>query len=180
MFPVKSNQIEDLFTEIGKLYPKQLTLVNKTIKDQPLIYVNQKFEEFTGYSSIEVLGKNCRFLQKNLQSPIRKLRIKSSLQHYINNSIDCCVDLKNYKKDGTVFYNRLCLIHYGEEFCVGLQNQVDKISLKEVIPTPLEVLRPFSMAINEHFSSTVKADDEFYRKVASLLEDACDQLVRLS
>ncbi|HKL03864.1 MAG TPA: PAS domain-containing protein, partial [Cryomorphaceae bacterium] len=31
--------------------------------DLPLIYINQGFTEMTGYSSDEVLGKNCRFLQ---------------------------------------------------------------------------------------------------------------------
>lgn len=71
--------------------------------DNPLIYVNSGFENVTGYSRDEVLGKNCRFLQgEDTYQP--QLDI---LRHAIKAHKDCKVVLRNYRKDGTMFYNEL-------------------------------------------------------------------------
>ncbi len=40
-----------------------IVIVDSTVSDQPLIYVNKSFEEITGYSREFSVGKNCRFLQ---------------------------------------------------------------------------------------------------------------------
>jgi len=41
-----------------------VTIADATAEDLPLVYVNPAFEKMTGYSSDEVLGRNCRFLQQ--------------------------------------------------------------------------------------------------------------------
>lgn len=76
-----------------------------TQADNPLIYVNHAFCEMTGYSQEEVINKNCRFLQAQDkdQPEIDKLRIA------IKEHRDEKVLLKNYKKDGTVFWNELII-----------------------------------------------------------------------
>jgi PAS domain S-box-containing protein len=43
--------------------PCALTVADATQPDEPIVYVNGTFEVTTGYSSAEVLGRNCRFLQ---------------------------------------------------------------------------------------------------------------------
>lgn len=70
--------------------------------DNPLIYVNPRFEEMTGYSH-EVLGRNCRFLQgtDTEQPAIAELRTA------IREGKECNVILRNYRKDGTLFWNEL-------------------------------------------------------------------------
>lgn len=40
-----------------------ITISDPSLPDNPLIYVNKGFEELTGYTAREVLGKNCRCLQ---------------------------------------------------------------------------------------------------------------------
>lgn len=40
-----------------------ISIADMSYDDQPLIYVNKTFEDITGYTSDEILGKNCRFLQ---------------------------------------------------------------------------------------------------------------------
>jgi len=71
--------------------------------DMPLIYVNPAFERMTGYSAAEVLGTNCRFLQgsERDQAEIGRLRTAIKLGK------DCTVVLRNYRKDGTLFWNEL-------------------------------------------------------------------------
>ncbi len=72
-------------------------------KDNPIIYVNQAFEQLTGYSLNEVAGYNCRFLQGNnsQQREIAKIR------RAIKQGKECYSILKNYRKDGTEFWNEL-------------------------------------------------------------------------
>ncbi len=91
----------------------------------PIIYFNPSFQELTGYSSEEILGKNCRFLQleDTQQDGINKIR------EAIKHSKSCQVTLRNYKKDGTLFWNELYInpiknadglvTHY-----IGVQNDI--------------------------------------------------------
>ncbi len=76
-----------------------------TLPDMPLIYVNPAFEELTGYTSEDILGKNCRFLQgpETDQKEIDKIR--AAIKH----EESCTVTLLNYKKDGTPFWSELSI-----------------------------------------------------------------------
>lgn len=71
--------------------------------DDPIVYVNSAFERTTGYVAEEVLGRNCRFLQGEDcdQPPLDELRAA------LREGRVCRVVLKNYKKDGTPFWNEL-------------------------------------------------------------------------
>jgi PAS domain S-box-containing protein len=71
--------------------------------DYPLVYVNEAFEQMTGYSEAEVLGRNCRFLQ----GPDTNTHDVSYLRSAILGSEHCLVQLRNYRKDGTPFWNEL-------------------------------------------------------------------------
>ena len=73
--------------------------------DDPIIYVNPAFERMTGYSAQETLGRNCRFLQgtEREQPALEELRAALRDGH------QCKVILRNYKKDGTLFWNELSI-----------------------------------------------------------------------
>ncbi|MDT7827485.1 PAS domain S-box protein [Pricia sp. S334] len=73
--------------------------------DNPIIYCNPAFEEMTGYSKGEIINKNCRFLQAddNDQEGVLKLR------NAVNAGRGCHVQLRNYKKDGTLFWNEVSI-----------------------------------------------------------------------
>lgn len=78
-----------------------ISISDALLPDMPLIYVNAGFEKMTGYAAHEVTGKNCRFLQGNetTQPAVKVLR------EAIKNGKSCIVTLKNYRKDGTLFWN---------------------------------------------------------------------------
>jgi len=73
--------------------------------DNPLIYVNDGFERLAGYSRQEVLGRNCRFLQGSGTDPAALEKIRECIRE----RRDCLVELLNYRRDGTPFWNRLSI-----------------------------------------------------------------------
>ena len=79
--------------------------------DNPIIYVNQKFEQITGYEAQEAVGKNCRFLAQGDQDQpgVDELRIA------IHEGREWSGPLRNYRKDGTPFWNELYIAPVRDE-----------------------------------------------------------------
>ncbi|HZR02215.1 MAG TPA: diguanylate cyclase [Burkholderiales bacterium] len=73
--------------------------------DTPLIYVNPAFERVTGYRPDEALGRNCRFLHRDDSAQPALDQVRQALRE----RIPCAVLLRNYRKDGTLFWNQLQL-----------------------------------------------------------------------
>nr|WP_298238446.1 PAS domain S-box protein [uncultured Algibacter sp.] len=93
--------------------------------DNPIIYFNSAFQTLTGYSDAEILNHNCRFLQGNDrdQEPLKRLR------EAIKNGESCQATLRNYKKDGTMFWNDLYVFPITDSKglvtnFIGIQNDV--------------------------------------------------------
>jgi diguanylate cyclase (GGDEF)-like protein/PAS domain S-box-containing protein len=102
-----------------------VTVADLRVEDQPLIYVNQGFEQLTGYRSEDVVGRNCRFLQGPDTDPeaVRALgdAVKAGREHR--------VVLRNYRKDGSMWWNELHLSPVFDEagrlvHCLGFQYDV--------------------------------------------------------
>lgn len=98
--------------ETLRLYDRAMaaTSCGITISDaiqphNPIIYCNPAFERITGYSAAEVLGRNCRFLQGPDTDPAAVEQIRQALR----TGEGCVVVLKNYRKDGTPFWNELTI-----------------------------------------------------------------------
>jgi PAS domain S-box-containing protein len=112
-----------------------LTIADATQADLPLIYVNHAFEKMTGYSEAELLGSNPRFLQGPDQDQPGLDIIRQALAE--QREVD--VVLKNYRKDGTLFWNELRLVKVLDEqgrltHYIGIQTDVtaQKESMAEV------------------------------------------------
>ncbi|PYG02739.1 MULTISPECIES: PAS sensor domain-containing protein [unclassified Thioalkalivibrio] len=93
--------------------------------DNILIYVNRAFEELTGYRSEEILYRDCRFLQNddNDQDAVREIRAA------LDEDRPCRVTLRNYRKDGSLFWNELSLtpIFNDEDrltYYIGIQKDI--------------------------------------------------------
>ena len=74
-----------------------------SLPDNPMIYVSEEFEAQTGYSALEAVGRNCRFLQGPDTNPHAIEAIRQGLKAQTRFTID----ILNYRKDGTPFVNRL-------------------------------------------------------------------------
>jgi diguanylate cyclase (GGDEF)-like protein/PAS domain S-box-containing protein len=56
-----------------------VTIADMTAPDHPLVYVNAAFEELTGLSAAQVLGRNCRFLQGPDTDPGAVARMRAAI-----------------------------------------------------------------------------------------------------
>ncbi|KAF5443676.1 hypothetical protein F2P56_036213 [Juglans regia] len=93
----------------------------------PIMYASSGFFGMTGYSSEEVIGRNCRFLQgpETDQSEVAKIR------DAVKNGKSYCGRLLNYKKDGTPFWNLLTVTPIKDDHgrtikFIGMQVEVSK------------------------------------------------------
>src|SRR5215212_5102849 len=67
--------------------------------DDPIVYVNPAFERTTGYAAEEVLGRNCRFLQRE----DRDQPALGELRTAVREGRHCTVVLRNYRKNGALW-----------------------------------------------------------------------------
>ncbi|GAB5467122.1 MAG: PAS domain-containing protein [Rhodospirillales bacterium] len=82
-----------------------VTIADATLDELPLIYVNEAFEQLTGYSKNEVLGTNCRFLSVEPPDSPERTRLRAAVAGQRAGSFE----VLNKRKDGSTFWNRLNL-----------------------------------------------------------------------
>jgi PAS domain S-box-containing protein len=85
--------------------PNAILVTDCRQPDQPIVYVNPAFERLTGYSRAEVIGRNPRFLHgpDGDQSELQALRLA------VKEGRECKARLRNYRKDGTMYWNELTI-----------------------------------------------------------------------
>ncbi|HEU0188491.1 MAG TPA: diguanylate cyclase [Gallionella sp.] len=94
-------------------------------QDFPLVYVNRGFEKLTGYSADEAIGKSYHFLQgSDTDQPEAE-----AMHSAIARSEACVVTLRNYRKDGSMFWNETSIspVHNADAaptHFIGIQKDV--------------------------------------------------------
>ncbi|MBM7840036.1 PAS domain S-box-containing protein [Alkalihalobacillus xiaoxiensis] len=138
-----------LLTKLLDLTKVGVLVTDPAQPDNPIVYSNSGFSLMTGYEESEVLGTNCRFLQGNETD---KASI-DTLREAIKNEQSVSIELLNYKKDGTPFWNELnieCvyLEKHNAKYFIGIQkdvtiqkeielNYLDSMQRIETISTPI-------------------------------------------
>ncbi|MBK0061221.1 PAS domain S-box protein [Pseudomonas sp. S44] len=95
--------------------------------DTILIYVNAGFERLTGYARDEILYQDCRFLQGDDRDQLGRARIRKALAE----GRPCREVLRNYRKDGSGFWNELSITPVYNEadqrtYFIGIQKDVSR------------------------------------------------------
>ncbi|MBN1583646.1 MAG: SpoIIE family protein phosphatase [Anaerolineae bacterium] len=136
-----------------------ITLSDTSRPDNPIIYANKGFERLTGYSSQDVIGRNCRFLQGQTTDP----HTVSEIRRAIEQGTECTVELLNYRKDGTPFWNRLSLTPLPDPsgrvtHFVGVQSDITELKeTKDRLETANQELEKFRYDITRQIEQARKA-----------------------
>jgi phosphoserine phosphatase RsbU/P len=147
------------------------TIADLRLPQGPLIYVNEGFERLTGYSAEEVVGTNCRLLQGPETDP----QARDEIRRAIAERRECRVEILNYRKDGTPFWNRLSLtpvVGAGGEVThyIGVQTDVSARRLaEEQLRKANEELRLASMRMRSSLEAAARIQQ-------SLLPDAAPDI----
>lgn len=102
-----------------------IIITDNTQPDNPIVYCNTAFEEISGYHRNEIIGHNCRFLQAD----DRGQKERKILANAIKEGKECTVDIRNYRKNGDLFYNELYMSPVKDlngiiTHFIGVQNDV--------------------------------------------------------
>ena len=97
--------IPQILTQILDGSVNGITLSDPDQDDNPIVYANKVFELITGYSQEEIVGHNCRFLHDQAKDQEELQPIRDA----IKNAKPVEVTLKNFRKNGELFYNRLSI-----------------------------------------------------------------------
>lgn len=82
-----------------------MVITDPSLPDNPIVFANEAFQILTGYARQEIIGSNCRFLQGPNTDRTQVERVRAAID--AGTSVD--VDLLNYRKDGSTFWNALYL-----------------------------------------------------------------------
>nr|AML78701.1 putative LOV domain-containing protein [Salix sachalinensis] len=108
-------------------FQQTFVVSDATKPDYPILYASAGFFNMTGYTSKEVIGRNCRFLQGAGTDPEEVAKIREALR----GGSPYCGRVLNYKKDGTPFWNLLTIAPIKDDSgevlkFIGMQVEVSK------------------------------------------------------
>jgi diguanylate cyclase (GGDEF)-like protein/PAS domain S-box-containing protein len=96
----------DLYRRLLESSPEGVVLVDAQNPAHPVVYVNPGFESLTGYAAGDLIGKNLRLMQGDDRDQDARHRLREAL----GKGESCRVLLRNYRKDGTVFWNEMTVL----------------------------------------------------------------------
>ncbi|RZJ31393.1 MAG: PAS domain-containing protein [Flavobacterium sp.] len=151
-----------------------IIITDNQLPDNPIIYCNKAFEDMTGYSNQEIIGHNCRFLQAEDRAQPQREQLKHAIAH----GEHITVEIRNYRKDGVLFWNELhvspvfsddgALTHF-----IGVQHDItDK---KEVQDALIRSKRNMEQQVKER-TKVLQNEREF---TDSILETVRESLIVL-
>ena len=105
VLPASPDHGSDPFVAAVRATPMPMVISDFRLPDNPLVFVNDAFCRLTGYTYEEVVGRNCRFLQGPGTDPVAIERLRDAIRTV--RPIE--IDIRNYRKDGEPFWNRLLM-----------------------------------------------------------------------
>lgn len=98
-----SSNRKDLFFAAMETSQSAMIVCDPAQPDNPIIFANQAFLRLTGYEQDEVIGRNCRLLQGPQTDKRALQQVHSAMTHHH----EVCVEVLNYRKDGSTFWNEV-------------------------------------------------------------------------
>jgi len=139
-----------------------IIIADASIPNGPIIYVNPAFERMTGYSADEVIGQNFRLFQSADIDQDSLQDLSTAMQA----GKDCTLTLRNYRKDGSLWWNELnispvydadgTLTHY-----IGIQTDITERKQTETALLVSQQKLQYLLSSSPAVIYTSKASEEF-------------------
>lgn len=100
-----TNIPRDLLAQAIDQSHEGVTIANAEAQGLPLIYANEGFERLTGYTAEEIILNGYRILQRDDTGQPGLDVIRAAVE----NEESCVVTLRNYRKDGSMFWNEISI-----------------------------------------------------------------------
>ena len=116
--------------------------------DNPIVFANRAFQRLSGYPLAEIMGRNCRFLQGPGTDGAAVTRIREALEA----RQDINLDILNYRKDGTPFWNALYIspvINEAGELLFFFASQIDVTDRKTIEAQTSAELERIEVAVRQ-------------------------------
>ena len=106
--------------------PVPSVISDPRLPDNPIVACNAAFCELTGYSSDEVVGRNCRFLS----GPATEPWLTEEIRRGVREHQPVLVEILNYKRNGQPFRNAVLVAPIYDEhdallYFLGSQVEID-------------------------------------------------------
>lgn len=147
-----------------------IVLTDNSQADNPIIYCNAAFERISGYSRKEIIGRNCRFLQGDDRDQKQRQQIRNA----IVNGQSCAVEIRNYKKDGSLFWNELSLSPVKNEqgivtHFIGVQSDVSEKKIAQL--ALLQHQQEMEQQIQER-TKEIRASEQYLASIVSTVRQS--------
>jgi PAS domain S-box-containing protein len=151
-----------------------IILTDNRLPDNPVIYCNAAFERITGYNRNEIIGRNCRFLQKDDRNQPQRQVIKDAVE----NGQPCLIEIRNYTKNGELFWNELYMAPIKDEqgdvtHFIGVQNDITRRKKAE------QELRLYQQAMETRIEERTRNLKESQDFLASIIGTVRESLIVL-
>jgi sigma-B regulation protein RsbU (phosphoserine phosphatase) len=125
-----------------------IDITDARLPDNPNIYVNEALTRLTGYSKDELLGRSMSILQGPDTDPTSIKDITAAIQ----DGRGCEVILKNYRKDGTPFWNDLVISPVHDDagkitHYIGVQSDVTELRRAAEERHELEIAKQIQLSL---------------------------------
>ena len=125
---ISISQFDTILEKMIDLIDEGILIVDAQQNDMPVVYANRGFTKITGYEASEVIGKNPRFLR----GPETDSKASNMIKDCILNKKNGTVNILNYKKDGSVYWNHFSITPFTDNsgnvtHWIGIQRDVTPI-----------------------------------------------------
>lgn len=164
--------------------PIGIALTDPIRRNNPIVYVNDRFQEINGYSANQILGRSLRYFQGEETDA----ESASKLREAIDQRRQITVELRNYTKSGEIFWNRLSVApvwdNDGEllNFVVFQQDVTEQKQQQAELQTKTEKLEILSRILRHDIKNDIQLiqgrGQQLQTKLSEPLQDELQQILQ--